>query len=89
VKTGPGQYDWTTMAYWRAEESSGFPPLVLGFCPLTAEFDGCDAWYGGGVCDLYGFFEVSEDPFETGLPLGSGSPLTAFLQRMPMSYPVP
>jgi hypothetical protein len=89
VKTGSGQYDWTTMAYWRADDSGAFPPFVLGLSPLTAEFDGCDSWQGEGICDLYGFFDVSEDPFETGLYLGSSSPLVAFLKRMPMTFPTP
>lgn len=60
---------------------------MLGFCPLVAEFDGCDRWTGEGICDLYGFFEVTEDPFETGLYLGSSHPLVATLKRMPMTYP--
>lgn len=88
VRSGPWQYAWTTMAYWRAEDDSGFPPFVLGFCPLTAEFDDCDSFQGGGICDLYGIFDVTEDPFETGLYLGSSSePLFATFKRMPMTYP--
>ena len=89
VKTGPGAYDWTTMAYWRADDSGAFPPFVLGLCPLTAQFDGCNSWQGQGVCDLYGFFDVSEDPFETGSYLGSSDSLVANLKRMPMNYPTP
>ena len=93
VKTGPRQFDWTTMAYWRAEEGDGAPfspfAFVLGLCPLTAEFTGCDSFQGEGVCDVYGFFTIEQDPFEEGIPLGEGTPLQGSFKRMPMTYPIP
>jgi len=34
------------------------------------EFTGCDSWQERGVCELYGFFTVDQDPFEEGIFLG-------------------
>ena len=86
VKTGPGEYDWTTMAYYRGDETSSIP-YYLGFCPLSAQLIDCDSWWGSGACQIYGFFTPDQDPFEEGFLLQTNDPLEAFFQRMPMTYP--
>jgi hypothetical protein len=78
-------YDWTTMALLRGEEG-GPIPFALGYCPLTAQFTGCDSWEGEGTCSYYAFFSPEQDPFEDGV-LVDGGPVHAFFKRMPMSYP--
>ena len=88
VRTGPGEYDWTTMALMRGNELAPVP-FALGLCPLTAEFTGCDSWQGGGTCEFYGFFDPGDDPFEDSFFLFEGEPLQAFFKRMPMSFPAP
>jgi hypothetical protein len=88
VKTGPKQYDWTTMALWRGDETA-MPPFAMGYCPWTAEFTGCDSWQGEGFCDFYGFLTPEADPFEDGFPIFQGEPAQAFFKRMPMTYPTP
>ena len=87
VKTGPKSYDWTTMALLRGDPNAPVPPFALGFCPLTAEFTGCDSWQGEGTCAFYGFLAYDADPFEENFPIPFGGPLQASFKRMPMSYP--
>ena len=87
VKTGPHEYDWTTMAYWRVVAGAYGPfPLVLGLCPASAEFTSCDSWQAAGYCEIYGYFP-GDDPFADGIYLGTEDGLLAQFKRMPMSFP--
>lgn len=90
VKTGPHQFDWTTMAYGLPEPGGIWDPFdyLLALCPLTAEFTDCDSFEGGGVCEVYGFF-AGQDPFEEGVFLLAVDELQASFKRMPMTFPVP
>lgn len=88
LKTEPGKYDWTTMAFLRGNELAPVP-FALGLCPLTAEFTGCDSWQGAGTCAFYGFLFPDDDPFEDGFFLFEGQPLEAIFKRMPMAFPTP
>ena len=90
IKTGPNQFNWTTMAYGRTVEGGVWDPFpfLLALCPLTAEFTGCDSFEGEGSCDIYGYF-AGQDPFEEGVFLLNGGELKASFKRMPMTFPVP